>query len=286
MKIGSIFCKYLNQFRKTRIRLCRRRGPQARANIGETTALATANAGAGGNTGSAHVASDAIFRDQRVIRVCTAPSTAQSRPAALKGEPVLIATPAQLRAVASPVKQEILNAVAAMGPISVAELARMLGRAPSGLYFHIDKLAKLGLLLRSESGSKRATPSAFYPERASASYNVPSRPIKVAYRPTDAKTRSPLAKAVRSMTTVASRNFVKAYRQGAVVSGAQRTLWAWRWKRRLVPRELEALNRHLLDIERLLTQSDRGRAGPRRLIEFTFVLTPAPDRPYRRRRRP
>src|SRR2546423_12064295 len=48
--------------------------------------------------------------------------------------------------------------------------------------------------------------------------------LKVAYRPADTRTRSPLAKAVRSMTSVASRNFVKAYRQGAVVSGAQRTV--------------------------------------------------------------
>src|SRR5437762_14244332 len=174
------------------MRLCRRRGPQARANIGETTALATANAGAGGNTGSAHVASDAIFRDQRVIRVCTAPSTAQSRPAALKGEPVLIATPAQLRAVASPVKQEILNAVAAMGPISVAELARMLGRGPSGLYFHIAKPAKLGLLLRTEAGPKKAIPPASYPERTSASSNVPGRPTRAPYRPADATTSRPL----------------------------------------------------------------------------------------------
>jgi len=182
----------------------------------------------------------------------------------------------------SPVKHEILNAVGAMGPISVAELARMVGRTPTGLYFHIAKLERLGLLVRTESGSKRARPSILYPERASALFHVASRRTGIGYKLTEPKYRKILARMVRSMTATATRDFTKACRPDAVVAGHQRTLWASRWKRRLVPREIEALNRHLLGIGRLMTQSSRGRAR-HQLIELTFVLAPAPDKPYRRR---
>ena len=196
---------------------------------------------------------------------------------------ILIDTPARYRALTSPVKHEILNAVAAMGPISVAELARMTGRAPTALYRHIAKLQRVGLLVRTESGSKRARPSILYPERASALYHTPSRRLEIDYKLADPRIRKLLARMAHSITATATRNFANACRPEAVVSGYQRTLWASRWKRRLVPREIESLNRHLLGIERLMTQSSRGRARYQP-IELTFVLTPAPDKPYRRRR--
>lgn len=170
-----------------------------------------------------------------------------------------------------------------MGPTSVAELARMIGRAPTALYLHLAKLEKLGLLVRTESGSKRARPSTLYPERASALFHTPSRRVEIDYKLADPKSRKLLASMVRSFTATATRNFAKACRPEVVVAGHQRVLWASRWTRRLVPREIEALNRHLLGIERLMTQPSHGRAR-HKLIELTFVLAPPPDKPYRRRR--
>jgi len=172
-----------------------------------------------------------------------------------------------------------------MGPISIAELARILGRAPTALYFHIAKLERQGMLVRCESASKRAPRSALYPERASALFSVPTRPLTVVYQPELAKTQQPIGKLVRSMTATATRNFLEAYRPGAVVEGSHRTLWASRSKRRLSARELELLNRQLHGIVRLLSQSDRNRAGPRQPVELTFILTPGPVRPRLSRRR-
>ena len=125
-------------------------------------------------------------------------------------DPVLITSLAQIRALASPVRQEIIDAVSAMGPVSIAELARTLGRRPSALYFHFAKLEKLGLVVRRRPGSVRRPPSVLYRERESALFDVPSRPMTLAYRPSDPKTKQPMVKLVKSMASMATRSFVRA----------------------------------------------------------------------------
>ena len=90
-------------------------------------------------------------------------------------DPVLITRLAQIRALASPVRQEIIDAVSAMGPVSIAELARTLGRRPSALYFHFAKLEKLGFVVRRRPGSVRRPPSVLYREREPPCSMFPAR---------------------------------------------------------------------------------------------------------------
>jgi SOS-response transcriptional repressor LexA len=180
----------------------------------------------------------------------------------------LITSLAQLRGLASPVRQEIVDAVTGMGPSSIAALARALGRAPNAFYFHIAKLERLGLLVRRGASGARGRPFALY--------DVPGRPMAVVYQPDEAKTKAPMVKLVRAMVASAARSFIRSYRPDrAVVAGPQRNLWASRSKQWLSPRELRQVNAHLQALADLLNRADYERREGDQLMELTFVLARA-----------
>jgi DNA-binding transcriptional ArsR family regulator len=195
-------------------------------------------------------------------------STTRSGPAR-STTPLFVTSLAQIRGLASPARQEIVDAVAAMGPVSVAVLAQSLGRTPNAFYFHIRKLESLGLLVRRSEGGTRGRPSVLY--------DVPGRPLTMVYQPAQSRTKGPMGKLVRSMVSTAARNFARGYRpETAVVSGYERNLWAARSKRWLSPRELREVNKHLRALMALLNSTSRATARKGQLMELTFVLAPAP----------
>jgi len=57
-----------------------------------------------------------------------------------------ITKPGQLRALRTPLRQEILQAMSLLGSASVKELASALGRAPASLYYHVHELENVGLI--------------------------------------------------------------------------------------------------------------------------------------------
>jgi predicted transcriptional regulator len=185
--------------------------------------------------------------------------------------PAVITDLAQIRGLASPVRQEVVDAVTAMGPVSVAALAGSLGRAPNALYFHIRKLERLGLLVRRDGAAARGRPSTFY--------DVPGRPMVLTYQPGQSRTKAPMGKLVRAMLSSAARSFVEAYRPDvAVIDGTGRNLWASRSKRMLSHRELREVNGHLRALVALLNQPKPAPTGEGRLMELTFVLAPSPGK--------
>src|SRR5882672_8834046 len=65
-----------------------------------------------------------------------------------------IKTVRRIALLASAVRQDILDSVDAIGPCSVAELARVLGRSPHGLYHHLKRLERARLIkLRRTRGA-------------------------------------------------------------------------------------------------------------------------------------
>ena len=67
----------------------------------------------------------------------------------------LIKRPEQIELLASPLRQEIVDAVRAMGTCSARELAVELGTSPDSLYYHLRKLVAVGLLV--SEGKRSAT---------------------------------------------------------------------------------------------------------------------------------
>ncbi|HEY6194299.1 MAG TPA: helix-turn-helix domain-containing protein [Candidatus Eisenbacteria bacterium] len=171
----------------------------------------------------------------------------------------------QLRVLRSPLRQEILDAIAGTGPISVAGLARVLDRAPDALHYHVRHLARVGLL----DASDRKRPG----RRRDRVFDVPGRPLHIPPRPADAAYRSTLRGIVSAMLNLTRRQHAAAI--GAprtTFEGPRRELWASRVTGWLTAADLEELNRRLLRIHAGF-RPRRGREADQ-LLAFTFVLAP------------
>lgn len=192
--------------------------------------------------------------------------------------PFLIDSPAMLRALNSPVRQEIVDAFVAAGPCTIAELAHHLGRASDSLYFHVKRLAEVGLLV--ERDSRRDG------RHVASVYDVPGRPIRIRYRAGSqgaARARS-IDSVVQGAIRLGARDFSRAVASGsASTEGRGRNLWGGRAKGWVDEHDLAELNTL---IERASAILHGGRPGPgRRPASFTFVLAPVQPSPRAPKRR-
>jgi hypothetical protein len=183
----------------------------------------------------------------------------------------------QVRALESTVCQEIVDLVGAAGPCSVREMAGFMGRRPDSLYYHVRKLSAAGLLVdRGTQGAGR---------RAEAVYDVPRRPLRLAYDPSDPENVRAVSRVVASMLRSANRDFRGGFRPDlAVVEGDARNLWAARMKGWLSDDDLAELNtllNRILEVfHRREAAENAGRephstkGAPPRLHSLTWVLAP------------
>lgn len=181
--------------------------------------------------------------------------------------PLTIADPEQISSLASPVRQEIVDTVKALGPCSVAEVADELGRPADGLYYHLRRLLRSGLLV--EAGERAAARGR---EKLYASPGG-EHGIQLRYAPADPDNVEAVTRVVGGMMRVTERDFAAALSSGrVVVEGPLRDLWAARMKGWLSDAEL-AEARGLLDRLRELFERPR-RGDDQRLHALTFVIAP------------
>jgi DNA-binding transcriptional ArsR family regulator len=169
-----------------------------------------------------------------------------------------------LRAIASPVRAAVIDALEVLGPATVAQLAATLGYPPDGLYYHFTVLERHRLVVRVE------------PERdtGAARFDLPGRPATLRYRLHDRQQRAATAKVVATMLRSAERSFGRAFAPGAATTdGPHRNLRAGRRTAWLTAGELLKLNGYIERIHALLAHGRAGRKGAR-LHEFTYVLAP------------
>ncbi|MEL6339440.1 MAG: helix-turn-helix domain-containing protein [Myxococcota bacterium] len=178
----------------------------------------------------------------------------------------------QIRALVSPVRQELLDTVQALGKASAAELASELGRPADGLYYHLKALVRARLLHvcahRGEGRSREAVYSTLNPGTR----------LGLRYDPSDSENVAAVSATVHSMLRVTGRDFERTFTpELAVVDGPRRNLWAARSVGWLDDEELEDVHALLAELRQIL---ERPRRSPRqRLHSFTFVITPgAPTR--------
>lgn len=178
-------------------------------------------------------------------------------------KPATIRRPEQAEALVSPVRQEIVNALSAAGPSTVAQIARLLGRRPDTLYYHVAALERVGLLVRS--GRVRAG------KRFGVVYDVPARPIRIERG--GAVSDEAIARVVRASLRLADRDFRRALKEGAAVThGPGRNLRGGRVKGWIDEADLPELNDLIARICDIL---ERGEPRPgARLQSFSYVLTP------------
>ena len=180
---------------------------------------------------------------------------------------------AQIRALVSPLRQEIVDAVAALGPSSIVEVADHLGRAPDSLYFHVKKLVRVGLLREVETRKSG--------RHVWVVYALPARQVRIAYSGAGLGT---IQKIVTGAMRLSLREFQRALdRKGGVLTGPSRNIWGGRTKGWLSDSDLQELNQLL---ERALHLMSRRGPGPdRRMHTLGWVLAPARVHPRAPRRK-
>lgn len=203
----------------------------------------------------------------------SATNAAPSRAPARRSYP--IRRRAQIEALVSAVRQEIIDTLVAAGPRSAAELARLTGRPADALYYHLRRLVAVGLV--APQGERRRG------RRPEVVYDVVGFPLRLDYpRGRDART-DPTVRLVAAMLRTAERDFRRGLAsRRAVVDGPARTLWATRRHAWLSPADIRRVNRVLTELLERLGRSRRPDRGE--LCTLTFVLAPRAARTGRRGR--
>ena len=172
----------------------------------------------------------------------------------------------QLLVLATPGREDIMDAVAILGPSTVSDIARFLGRSRNALYYHVRALRDSGLLLESEvqrEGVKRTS-----------QYDLPGRPVIVKYNLNTPRSRRAVTRLGRLRFRSGERGFARAcQREDAIVEGPHRNLWVAHWKGWLTEEDLEEANRLLLELVDLFRHG-ANEGDDRKPLELTFGIAP------------
>ena len=171
----------------------------------------------------------------------------------------------QIRALCSPARQAIVDALETTGPCSAFELGQVLGRTSDRLYYHLQILKKAGVVRSRRERNKSG--------RLQDRFDLPGRPTRLRYVPSDSKNVAAITRLVGATLRDAHRAFGKAFTQDAVVQGAGRTLWAGRRTGWLAVGEVRRLNILLHEMIGMLERPRHGRRRSR-LYSFTFAFSP------------
>jgi DNA-binding transcriptional ArsR family regulator len=197
----------------------------------------------------------------------------------VKNRPYVVTSHKQVLALASPGREDIIDAVAILGPCGVSAIAKFVGRSRHALYYHVRKLRDCGLLVESMVEGKGVKPTAYY--------ELPGRPILVRYDLSSEKTRRGVIALGKSRFRSGQRGFIRACMSpGAVVQGPRRDLWVAHWKGWLTSRDLEKVNRLLSELVDVFTASVGDSRKSRTPYELTFAIAPVIPGSGKTKRRP
>ncbi len=177
----------------------------------------------------------------------------------------------EIAVLASPTRIEIVDMLEAMGdPVSVAELARAIGRPADSLYYHLRQLVDGGLIEEVSAPDGRR----YRPHKA----------MRLRYRPGATANADAVGRVAASMLRVAGRDFSRAIAcADTVAEGPRRELWAARGKGWVDDDTLAEINRLLQRLMELVQQPvDARKRAKRRLIALSWVLAPLQDKTKRR----
>lgn len=181
-----------------------------------------------------------------------------------EGDAFQIVRPEQLEAVVSTRRHDIMDRIVAFGPMSVRELAESIGVAPSSLYYHVEHLLSVGLVV--EAGVRQ---TAAKPEKL---YAAPSRRMRMSDAFQDPGNAEVFKALVSSICKQSQRDFLRGFEaEHRRTSGPLRNTRFARLVCRPDPETLERINAHLDAITELITEAADGD-GER--VAFTWIATP------------
>lgn len=166
-----------------------------------------------------------------------------------------ILRPDQIRAVSSPIRQEIVDTLAGLGPTGARELARALDRMPTSIYHHLTQLERVGLVKTVRTDGTRGRPALLYTTVAPR--------MRLARAARDRRNWKPLGRAGVSAAKQAGRAYAEGFGAGHwSIEGPARNHWFFRVVASPSRARLQRINA-LLD----------------RLAELAWTPDPAPGPP-------
>jgi DNA-binding transcriptional ArsR family regulator len=159
---------------------------------------------------------------------------------------------------------EIVDRLAAAGPLPIKDLARMIGAQPSALYHHMMQLAKVGLVIVKGHQVVQRKREAIYATRA---------PRVRLYRALQDPANAAI---MMQITDTITRQMSRDFRQGTKLPHARpgaslRTLGFSRLLASPDSQTLRRINRLLTEIQEMLFASTDERHDP---IAFAWVMAP------------
>ncbi|NNF07620.1 MAG: helix-turn-helix transcriptional regulator [Candidatus Eisenbacteria bacterium] len=171
----------------------------------------------------------------------------------------------QREAITSPVRMEILDAMEQSGPCSIAELGELLGRSPDSLYYHVNKLQEVGLIVQR---GLRVTS-----RRRETILDLPGRPIRVMHDPQDQDSTEATNKSMAAALRLTERAFRSATESKvAQLGGEQRNSVGTRTKGWVTREDLKEVMALMDRIHEIMAQ-EHGH-GDTQLFTATLVLAP------------
>jgi DNA-binding transcriptional ArsR family regulator len=171
----------------------------------------------------------------------------------------------QLAALASPLRMELIGALRAHGGASIREIAAELDRPADGLYHHVRKLVKAGIVV--ERGQRKVG------RRMEAVYALSAERFAGRLDPTSAPSKRTAIGAGTAAIRLAAREFKAAVETDAMtLTKGLPNLRASRQRTWLTDEGLVRLHRLLAQIERLLLAESKPKRG--RPHSLTIVLAP------------
>ena len=178
-----------------------------------------------------------------------------------------------MEAVISPLRQDILDAFTAIGPCSVKQIARQLGKPADSIYYHMRRLLEVGLL--KVIGTRETT------RRDEFIYDVPAEKLELCYDLGDPDNVDVVLRITSSMLRRAQKNFEQAVELESVKpTGPERNFRVMGGMLWLSKEDLREVNRHLNAILDLYGRPPAGKAH--QLCAITSIISPVEPRPVRR----
>ena len=171
---------------------------------------------------------------------------------------------AQLAVLASPRRLDIVDALAAAGPLSVRALAAQIGARPSALYHHLTLLIEAGLI--AEAGTRTIN------RKRETLYATPAPRMRLIRALAQGRHQEEMDEIVSALARQMERDFRAAGKlPGRCAEGDARNYGFFRLLARPGPENIAAINIRLQEIAEILWASSDPGADP---VCLAWVMTP------------
>jgi DNA-binding transcriptional ArsR family regulator len=165
---------------------------------------------------------------------------------------LLISSAKQLRALRTPLRQEIARALVRRGPCTVRELADALGREPAALYYHVHALVDAGIATEKGKRDEGARPEIVY--------SLAAERIMIDRRETSKSFLSALGDLQRATLRTAERELACSLEARGRTDGDDGTSLL-RLSSRLRPRDAARVGKMLHEVVEFLSEKDDPEEG-------------------------